>query len=215
MDKCTPEVYDGGMRKDKRSLETVGESLYRFYKRKGRMPSYAEFAKEIKVKSKNAVLKWVGKLIEGGVVSQDNTGRLGLGDKWVGVRGGQTGGVAMLGLVEAGFPTGAEETYSERQSLDDFLIHNKEASYMLTVKGDSMIEAGIHEGDLVLVERGAEAKVGQIVIAIVDGGFTMKYLRRDAKGLYLEPANKNYKPIHPSNKLEITAVVRAVIRKYV
>jgi repressor LexA len=181
------------------------------------MPSYAEFAQEIGVRSKNAVLKWVGKLLETGIVSQDKTGRLAMGDRWRGGIGGGWGdhvGMAMLGLVEAGFPTGAEETYAERQSLDDFLIRNKEASYMLTVKGDSMVDAGIREGDLVLVERGAEAKSGDIVIAEVDGAFTMKYLRKRGREVYLEAANPKYKIIKPSGELIISAVVRAVIRKY-
>ncbi len=193
-----------------RTIEGVSGTLRRFYQRKGRMPSYSELANQIGVASKNSVLKWVGKLIEVGVLAQDATGRLAKGSNWR----EREGGVAMLGLVEAGFPTGAEETYAERQSLDDFLIRNKEASYMLTVKGDSMIGAGIHEGDLVVVERGAEAKSGDIVIAEVDGAFTMKYLRKRGREVYLEAANPKYKIIKPTGELVISAVVRAVIRKY-
>lgn len=85
---------------------------------------------------------------------------------------------------------------------------------MLEVDGDSMIDAHIERGDMVLVERANSAKDGDIVIAEVDGEFTMKYLRRKGDKAWLEPANKNYKPIYPEHSLNITAIVKAVIRKY-
>ena len=77
-----------------------------------------------------------------------------------------------------------------------------------------MIDAGICEGDMVIVERTDNPKVGSIVIAEVDGAWTMKYLRKRGETLYLEPANKAYKPIVPKDELRITAVVKAVVRKY-
>ena len=77
-----------------------------------------------------------------------------------------------------------------------------------------MIEAGIMEGDMLLVERTDKAKPGMIVIALVDGERTIKYLRQERGAYFLEPANKKFKPIHPENELRIEAVVKAVIRKY-
>ena len=85
---------------------------------------------------------------------------------------------------------------------------------MLEVKGDSMIDAGIQEGDLVIAERGREPKPGNIVIAEVDGGWTMKYYRKKGSEVYLEPANKNYPLIYPKENMKIAAVVKGVIRKY-
>jgi SOS-response transcriptional repressor LexA len=85
---------------------------------------------------------------------------------------------------------------------------------MLKVTGDSMIEAGLLPGDLVLVERRVDAKDGDIVIAQIDQGWTMKYLRRRGRKLWLEPANKKYKPLYPVQELKIAAVVIASIRKY-
>ena len=122
--------------------------------------------------------------------------------------------IPFLGLVEAGFPSPAEEELSDTMSFDDYLIDNKEASYILKVKGDSMIDAGICEGDMVVVERTNSPKPGNIVIAEIDGEWTMKYLRVRAGKYYLEPANKNYKPIVPEGELKIAAVVKAVVRKY-
>jgi len=85
---------------------------------------------------------------------------------------------------------------------------------MLRVKGDSMIEAGIHEGDLVIAVRRNDAKDGDIVIAEVDGGWTMKYFRKKGNTIFLEPANSNYAPIYPEYDIKIGAVVKGVIRKY-
>ena len=87
-------------------------------------------------------------------------------------------------------------------------------SGVLEVKGDSMIDAGIQEGDLVIVERGREPKPGDIVIAEVDGGWTMKYYRKKAGKVFLEAANKAYQPIYPEQDLKIAAVVKGVVRKY-
>jgi repressor LexA len=77
-----------------------------------------------------------------------------------------------------------------------------------------MIDAGIFEGDLVIVERGKIAKEGDIVIAQIDEQWTMKYYRCKAGKIYLAPANKNYPPLFPENSLSIVAIVKAVVRKY-
>ena len=90
----------------------------------------------------------------------------------------------------------------------------RDASYMLKVKGDSMKDAGIIEGDMVIVERRSDAKVGDIVIAEVDGAWTMKYYRMKNGRPYLEAANTKYKPIIPTEELKVAAVVRSVVRKY-
>ena len=85
---------------------------------------------------------------------------------------------------------------------------------MLEVDGDSMIDAHIEKGDMVLVERTNIAKDGEIVIAEVDGEFTMKYFRKNGNKVWLEPANKNYQPIYPTQSLNVIAKLKAVIRKY-
>ncbi len=77
-----------------------------------------------------------------------------------------------------------------------------------------MIDAHIADGDIVIAERTNTAKDGDIVIAQVDGEFTMKYLRSKNNKLWLEPANKNFKPIYPEYELSIVAVIRGVVRKY-
>jgi len=117
----------------------------------------------------------------------------------------------VLGTVEAGFPSPAEEELGDTMNLDEFLIRNKETTYMLKVTGDSMIEAGLLPGDLVLVERRSDAKDGDIVIAQIDQGWTMKYLRKRGRKCWLEAANKKYHPIHPTQELKIAAIGGGVL----
>ena len=172
------------------------------------MPSYTEIMKLVSFKSKNAVHKLVKRLVEEGVVAKDKTGRLipsfGLGE------------IPLLGVVEAGIPTTVDADMLDAISLDNYLIKDKEQTFLLEVKGDSMIDAHIEEGDYVIAERSENAKNGDIVIAEVDGEWTMKYFRRDTvqNTLWLEPANEKYDPIHPQYSFRITAIVRGVIRKY-
>lgn len=170
------------------------------------MPVYTEIMSLLGFKSKNAVSKLVHKLIDEGVLDKDSTGHL-IPNKLIGE-------VPVLGLVEAGFPTVAEEVDLDTMNIDDYLIRDKDSTYMLEVKGDSMIEAGIHEGDMVIAERKNTARDGDIVIAMVDGGWTMKYYRNRGGKVYLEPANKDFKNIYPESQLEIAAVVKGVVRKY-
>ena len=170
------------------------------------MPTYSEMTKLFGFKSKNAVFKVVEKLKEAGMVAKDHLGRL--------VPSKIFQEVPMLGLVTAGFPATVEEELADTINLDDMLVGKKELTYMLEVDGDSMIDAHIEKGDMVLVEKANVAQDGQIVIAEVDGEYTMKYFRKSGQKAWLEPANKNYKPIYPEHSLNVIAVLKAVIRKY-
>lgn len=180
--------------------------LVKFYNRDKRMPTYTEMMNLFGFKSKNSVARLVDKFINEGIVSKDHLGRLIADASW--------DSIPMLGSVKAGFPADVAEELKDTINIDDYLVNKKENSYMLTVDGDSMIDAHIADGDMVLVEKTNTAKDGQIVIADVDGEFTMKYFKKNGDKVWLEPANKNFKPIHPKMYLNITAVVKAVIRKY-
>jgi SOS regulatory protein LexA len=187
-------------------MKTTHAKLISFYRIHKRMPSYSELAKLAGYKSKNAVSKLVDRLIKDGVVAKDGAGKL--------VPHRLFGEVRMLGLVSAGFPSAGEEELRDTMSLDEYLIENVDATYMLAVKGDSMIDAGIHEGDLVIVERGKQPRDGDIVIAEIDREWTMKFYRKKGPRVYLEPANKKYPLMFPEESLHIAAVVKAVVRKY-
>lgn len=170
------------------------------------MPSYSEIMELTGFKSRNSVFKLINKMVSHNIISKDATGRIIPGKTFHEVR--------ILGTVEAGFPSPAEEELIDTMSLDEYLIKNKEATYMLKVSGDSMIDAGIMPGDIALVERGTNARNGDIVIAKVDEEWTIKYFRKKGSKVFLEPANKKYKPIFPEQDLEIAAIVKAIIRKY-
>ena len=119
-----------------------------------------------------------------------------------------------LNTISAGFPSPADDFVEKKIDLNEELVKNPAATFFVKVDGDSMIDAHIEKGDMVLVERANQAKDGQIVIAEVDGEFTMKYFRKVGNKVWLEPANKNYKPIYPEHSLNINAILKAVIRKY-
>jgi repressor LexA len=176
-----------------------------FYKSNKRLPSYAEIMKLLGFKSKNAVYKLVNKLVDAGILSKDKNGKLAPSKIF--------GEISLLGSVTAGLLAVVEEELNDTINLDDFLTEGKGSTYMLEVDGDSMIEAHIADGDWVLVERTNVAKDKEIVIAEIDGEFTMKYFRQSGNKTWLEPANKKYKPIYPTEDLKIVAKVKAVIRK--
>ncbi len=186
------------------------EKIESFYKDNKRMPSYSEMMKLFGFKSKNAVFRVVEKLINAGIVAKDHLGRLIPSE----IFKEDIASIPLLGFVTAGFPATVEEELTDKVNLEDLLIKNKPLTYMLEVDGDSMIDAHIEPGDMVLVEKTNTARDGQIIIAEVDGEFTMKYFRKTGAKVWLEPANKNYKIIYPKHSLNINAVLKAVIRKY-
>jgi SOS regulatory protein LexA len=182
------------------------DKIREFYRSHRRMPSHSEIARVAGLSSKGTTYKLVNRLVRLGLVERDETGRL--------LPGRRFHSVTLLGAVEAGWPSPAEEELLDTMTLDEFLVERPGSTYMLRVQGDSMIGAGIMPGDMVLVERGAREKDGDIIIAEVDGEWTMKYFRKRGGKVYLEAANRKYKPIYPEEELRVAAVVRAVIRKY-
>ena len=134
------------------------------------MPSYSEMLALFRLKSKNAVFKRVRSLVNKGVLEKDTAGRIAPRRLF--------GPLKVLGAITAGFPSPAEEELVDTMSLDEYLISNPQATYILTVDGDSMIDAGIHAGDLVLVQRGLTPGTGDIVVAQVDGEWTLKYFEK-------------------------------------
>lgn len=182
------------------------DTLRSYYSEHNRLPSYRELADLCGFASTNAAYKLADRLEENGYIRRDEKGKL--------IPTRKLTDLKMLGAVTAGFPTPAEEDPIDTISIDEFLVENREATYILTVDGDSMKDAGICEGDLVLVERTDSAKEGQIVVAEVDGEWTMKFLKKDGSTFYLAPANDDYSPIYPDSTLSITGVVRGVVRKY-
>jgi repressor LexA len=116
--------------------------------------------------------------------------------------------------VRAGLPSPADDTNYDTLTIDEYLINHPSDTVLVTVKGDSMIDAGIMPGDTVVVEKRASASVGDMVIAIVDNEFTLKNLGKEKGKFTLIPANPAYPVIRPQGDLEIFGIVVGQFRKY-
>jgi len=116
--------------------------------------------------------------------------------------------------VQAGLPMAADDTISQSLTVDQYLINQPSNTVLVTVKGESMIEAGIMPGDTVIVEKRNMAQIGEMVVAIVDNEFTLKTLGREKGEYVLYPANPDFSTIRPQGSLEIFGVVVGQFRKY-
>lgn len=116
--------------------------------------------------------------------------------------------------VPAGLPAAANDAMSEALTVDEYLIPRPSSTVLVKVRGDSMIEAGIHDGDIAIIEKRHAANLGDKVVAIVDGEYTLKTLAKDKQGFMLQPENSAYSPIRPAEGLEIYGVMVGLIRKY-
>jgi SOS regulatory protein LexA len=192
--------------KTTRTIQTVQKSITAFFRENRRMPSFAEMTSLLEVKSKSVVNFWINKLIEAEILEKDDKGHL----KFM----KSSFAIPMAGSVQAGFPSPEEEALCDIVSMDEYLITKPDASFLLQVSGDSMVGEGIMEGDLVIVERGRQPKIGDVVIAEVDGEWTIKYFKKKNGQVYLEAANPKYPIIRPKTELRLGGVVTAVIRKY-
>ena len=117
--------------------------------------------------------------------------------------------------ISAGFPSPADDFKEVRLSLDKELVKNKEATFYAKVSGDSMIGAGLDNGDLLIIDRSLNPENGKIAVCLIDGEFTVKRIKKDKDRLYLMPENKKYKRIEikEENELIIWGVVEYVIKK--
>jgi SOS regulatory protein LexA len=199
-------VYNQGMPKRIDFPEVISK-FKDFYRSRKRLPSFSEIQSLLGYSSKGGVSLLVTHLLKRGILKRDAKGDLM-------PTAVLEGGLRLLGTVQAGFPSPAEEELVDTLSLDEFLIKNPQASYLVKVTGDSMIDAGIMQGDLVIVERGRQARHGDIVIAQVDGEWTMKYYEKHGAKVLLRAANKKYPPIEPKAELVVGGVVVANVRKY-
>ncbi len=125
--------------------------------------------------------------------------------------------VIMENVVVAGFPSSVDNYNSTPLDLNELLVKRPAATFFVRAMGDSMIDAGISSGDILVVDRSLDALNGSIVIACVENEFTVKYLHKNIEGVSLVPANKNYSEIKFKDdmQLQIFGVVTAVIRQFV
>lgn len=188
-------------------IDEAVSKIRRFYIYNKRLPTYREMCDLFEYKSKKAAFYLAKKLINEGILSKDERGRLLPKRLFLPMR--------LYGSIKAGFPAPAEEQIVDTlDSFDTYLINKPEMTFLLRVSGDSMIDAGINSGDIVVVERGRSVRNGDVVVAFVDDEWTLKHFHKENDHVLLIPANKNYQVIIPKKSLEIGGVVISVIRKY-
>ncbi|MGZ5224782.1 MAG: LexA family protein [Burkholderiales bacterium] len=180
--------------------------LQDYYAKHQVIPSYAAMGKLWGISAKSWVASCVTRLKDEGYLKLTPDNRLRPADRFFERR-------LAHAPVRAGVPDAALEGGYDLVTIDDYLVKLPSKTTLVRVKGDSMIEAGILEGDLVVVEQQPNANIGDIVVAIVDDEFTIKYLERERGAFVLRPANKAYPTIHPKEKLEIFGVMVGLVRR--
>ena len=173
--------------------------------RKSPLPSIRQIAEDLKFKYHNSVQHYLEVLMFSGTVKKIDD-FLYLDKKLFGLK-------IFDSRIPAGDPATAEESY-EIFDFDNYMRTDNERSFMLRVSGDSMTGAGIYDGDLIAVDTKIQPTHGLIVVAIVEGGYTVKYLRRKGNKYFLRPANLKYKDIYPESEFKIVGVVTGSVRKF-
>ena len=180
--------------------------LQDYYARHRVLPSYASIGKLVGLNSKASVADMVLRLKAEGFLESSPDRRLKPGQRFF--------ERPIAESVRAGLPSPAADAGPETLTIDEYLVPHPSRTVLITVKGDSMIDAGIHAGDVVIVEKRVAANVGDIVVAILDKEFTLKRLDREKGRIVLRPENRAYPVIRPKGDAEIFGVVVGLFRKY-
>ncbi len=180
--------------------------LQDYYAKHRVMPSYATLGELVGLSSKASVAELVLRLKAERLVESTPDRRLKPGKRFF--------ERPIQESVHAGMPHPAFDSRPDTVSIDDYLVYHPSKTTLITVKGDSMIDAGIHDGDIVVVEKRSTANVNDLVVAIVEGEFTLKRLGREKGRAVLIPENKAYPVIRPKEDLEIFGVVVGQFRRY-
>jgi SOS-response transcriptional repressor LexA len=182
------------------------ESLRSYYVRHRVLPSYAAIGRLVGLRSKASVAGLIQRLKTAGFLDTTADRRLKPGARFF--------ERPLLESVRAGPPERPPDLPVDSLALDQMVVRNPAKTVLVKVKGDSMIRAGIHEGDVAVVEKRGTAKAGDLVIAIVDNEFTLKRLALERGRPVLRPENPAYPTIRPKGELEIFGVVVGLVRRY-
>jgi SOS-response transcriptional repressor LexA len=181
------------------------DALRDYYAEHGVMPSYATLSGLAGIKAKSWTHTLVGLLREEGVLDVTPDKRLKPGPRFFERE--------LADSVRAGLPEQVSDAPAQTITIDSYLIPHPSQTSLVRVKGDSMVDAGILEGDLAVVEWRSNARVGEVVVALIDGELTLKYLAKDEKGYFLRPANAAYAPLRAQGTLEISGVMVGLVRR--
>ncbi len=181
-------------------------ALRTYYAKHKTLPSYAAIGRLVGLSSKASVAQMVGRLKERQFLDSAPDRRLRPGKRFF--------ERAMSESVRAGLPGLGAESVLDDLDIDAYLVRDQANTALVRVKGDSMDDAGIREGDIVVVERRSTASDGQIVVAVLQGGITLKRFRYERGRPVLWPENQRYTAIRPSRDFAILGVVVGLVRRY-
>lgn len=170
------------------------------------LPSYEKIKQDFSFKSKNSIKQYVEVLKKENLL-EEIEGNLYISQN-------QFGAILATTSVKAGFASIMDDKIEKRISMDDVLEINSPSTFVFKVSGDSMCEIGILDGDYVVIKKTPEARIGDIVLAVVDNEFTLKTYKKDSKGYYLKPENSDYPIIRPKETLTIFGVALGITRKF-
>lgn len=178
-----------------------------YYAQNGALPSFTNVGRMLGMKSTGSVAALVRRMREDQYLESGVGGRIQPGQRFFERQRSES-------PVPAGLPQTSQDVTADTIAIDRYLVDEPSRTVLVQVKGDSMVKAGLFSGDTVVVKRGAPTKPGDIVVAQVDGEYTIKYLAKDRKGFYLKPGNENYADIRPRDDLDIFGKVTGCFRKY-
>ncbi len=193
---------------------TVLNYITEFQSKRGYSPSLADLAIAFGVSSKNSIAKVVNLLVKERHIEKDPKGRIKIIAQEREEGGTMSLTLPLFGPIAAGFAAPVEEHAEEQITIENYLVKNRTSTFLLRVKGDSMIDAGIHEGDLVVVDRAPTPKPGDIVVGVLDGDFTLKRLKKDKGKYYLQAENPEYPNLYALEELKVAGVVVGLMRKW-
>ena len=180
------------------------EKLKQIYNKKA-LASYDKIKEIFNYKSKNSIKQYIEILKANNlIIKEDNN---------LYINPDYLGASLVFSSVKAGFASVMDDKIEKRISFDEILNVNSPSTFVFKVSGDSMIEAGILDGDYIVIKKTLTANIGDIVLAVVDSEFTLKTYKKDSKGIYLEPQNSNYPIIRPKFSLNIFGVAIGNVRK--
>jgi repressor LexA len=175
------------------------------WKRHHAFPSLTKLCDVLGLSSTGSVFALLGRLVDAGYLERVE-GRIAPKKKFF--------ARPVLGAVRAGLPQPVPQDQPELITIDDYLIDDPNRTSVIKVRGDSMKDVGIFDGDMVVVEHNTPTKPGDTVVACVDDELTVKTLQMDSAGrFFLQPENAAYQPIVPRTSLEVLGLVIGTFRR--
>lgn len=195
--------------------DAVLKYIEKYQLKHGSSPTIREMREHFHVNSDNSILKHLKALEEKGYIHKDDTPRgIKILDSVKRRLESETVKLPLLGFIPAGGPVLTEEYIESWYEVGPDIAKKQEGFFLLKVIGDSMIDAGIFEGDIVIVDSTKNAKNGDIVVGLVDGGNTVKRYIVSNGTHYLKAENAEYSDIYPEHELVIQGVVTGLLRYY-